>query len=88
MQNTSSGTIRLTRVNPDLNMARFYEISIQPTLFGEVAIVRNWGRIGSWGQEMMVTLPDEAQAMAALRSLERQKQRRGYRSWTLSRTKG
>ena len=35
--------LRLTRCNPDLNMARFYVIALEPTLFGEVAVVRSWG---------------------------------------------
>ena len=72
--------IRLTHVNPALNMARFYEVSVQPTLFGEVALMRHWGRIGTRGQGMMVTLADEAQAVAALGRLDRQKRRRGYGS--------
>lgn len=73
-------TLRLTHVNPALNMARFYEVSVQPTLFGEVAVMRQWGRIGTRGQGMMVTLSDEAQALAAMRQLEQQKRRRGYRA--------
>ncbi len=32
-------------------MARYYALSIQPTLFGEAAIVRCWGRIGKRGGE-------------------------------------
>ncbi len=27
--------LRLTRINPTKNMARWYEIDVQPTLFGE-----------------------------------------------------
>ena len=30
-------------------MARFYKIDVQPTLFGEWAAVREWGRIGRAG---------------------------------------
>jgi hypothetical protein len=29
------------------NMARFYVLAIEPTLFDEMALVREWGRIGS-----------------------------------------
>ena len=79
MHPTDPDMIYLTRVIPDLNMARFYAVSVQPTLFGEVAVVRHWGRIGTRGKGMMVTWPDEARAMAALQTLKRQKQRRGYR---------
>jgi WGR domain len=30
-------------------MARFYKIDVQPTLFGEWAVVREWGRTGRGG---------------------------------------
>jgi len=68
----------LTRVDPEQNMARFYGIAMLPTLFGEVSLVRNWGRIGTRGQAMMVTYENEAQASAALEKLAGQKRRRGY----------
>lgn len=71
--------IHLTHVDPDQNMARFYEMSIQPTLFGEATLFRNWGRIGTRGQAMMVTYPEAEEAVAAVGKLERQKRRRGYR---------
>lgn len=71
--------IHLTHVDPDQNLARFYEISVQPTLFGEATVFRNWGRIGTRGQSMMVTYPGANEAAVAVTKLERQKQRRGYR---------
>ena len=79
MNNTGDTSIHLTRVEPDQNMARFYEMSVQPTLFGEATVFRNWGRIGTRGQSMMVTYPGANEADAAVTKLERQKQRRGYR---------
>ena len=69
----------LTHIDPGQNMARFYEMSIQLTLFGEATVFRNWGRIGTRGQSMMVTYPQVTEASAAVTKLERQKQRRGYR---------
>ena len=72
-------SVHLTRVDPDQNMARFYEMSVQPTLFGEATVFRNWGRIGTRGQSMMVTYPEANEAAAALAKLGGQKQRRGYR---------
>lgn len=68
----------MTRRDPSLNMARFYRVVLQPTLFGEVSIIRNWGRIGTRGQSMIETYDtqDTAQDHAVL--LERQKRRRGY----------
>ena len=72
--------LHLTRVDAALNMARFYALSAQPTLFGEVAVLRVWGRIGTSGQAMMQTFDDAATAAAALDRLEGQKRRRGYRT--------
>lgn len=71
--------IHLTHVDPEQNMARFYDMSVQPTLFGETTVFRNWGRIGTRGQSMMVTYPGANEAATAVTKLERQKQRRGYR---------
>ena len=59
-------------------MARFYGIEVQPTLFGEMSVLRNWGRIGTKGRGMMVTYKDEYQAAVALQKLDKQKRRRGY----------
>ena len=42
--------IRLTRTDPARNMARFYTMALQPTLFGEWALLKEWGRIGSAGR--------------------------------------
>ena len=78
MNHTGDAPIHLTHVDPDQNMARFYEMSVQPTLFGEATVFRNWGRIGTRGQSMMVTYPGANEAAAAVTKLERQKQRRGY----------
>jgi predicted DNA-binding WGR domain protein len=37
----------LTRTNPAMN--RFYVVDVTPTLFGEWAVLREWGRRGSPG---------------------------------------
>jgi predicted DNA-binding WGR domain protein len=39
----------LTRIDPTRNIDRFYLVDITPTLFGEWALVREWGRRGSPG---------------------------------------
>jgi predicted DNA-binding WGR domain protein len=59
-------------------MARFYGLSIQPTLFGGTSVIRNWGRIGTGGQVMMETFDEPEEADNALSHLERSKRRRGY----------
>src|SRR5512134_2391646 len=40
----------LEKVDPSRRMMRFYAIWIAPTLFGEWAMVREWGRVGSPGR--------------------------------------
>jgi predicted DNA-binding WGR domain protein len=71
--------LSITRRDPDLNMARFYAIALQPTLFGEVSVVRAWGRIGTRGRMKLATFPSLPAAKHQAIALERQKRRRGYR---------
>ena len=70
--------VHLHRVKAEANMARFYHIDIAPTLFGEVSVLRSWGRIGTHGRTSIETCvtPEEAESVAS-RTL-RQKVRRGY----------
>jgi predicted DNA-binding WGR domain protein len=42
----------LHRINPEQGVRRFYSLMIERDLFGTVRLVRNWGRIGTNGQEM------------------------------------
>lgn len=70
--------VRLTRHDPDRNMARFYALALEPTLFGEVALFRTWGRIGARGQVRMETFGETNEAGAAREKLERAKRRKGY----------
>ena len=78
MQLSEAKPVHLIHVNPEVNMARFYGIDIQPTLFGEMSVLRSWGRIGTKGRAMMVTFEDATQATEALKKLDKQKRRRGY----------
>ena len=58
--------IYLTNIEPPRNMARFYALDIEPTLFGQRALVKNWGRIGTAGRSLRVAFAREADAQAAL----------------------
>ena len=78
MPSPPSEPLRLRRIDPALNMRRFYTLSIQPTLFGGASLMRDWGRIGSGGQSMMETFDLPEQADRARARLERSKRRRGY----------
>lgn len=66
------------RVAPEKNMARFYALTVQPTLFGGVAVVRAWGRIGTRGQEMVQLFDNEGEAVSLFLDVLREKRRRGY----------
>ena len=69
----------LHRVDPDLNMARFYRVEVLPDLFGEVIVERRWGRIGGRGQCQSASYRSTSLAEAAASNLIRAKERRGYR---------
>ena len=69
----------LRRVDPELRMARFYALMIERDLFGEVRLVRAWGRIGTQGSERVQVFDNEREAVAALEAMARAKRRRGYR---------
>jgi predicted DNA-binding WGR domain protein len=69
----------LHRIDPARNMARFYALALQPTLFGEVSLLRAWGRIGTHGRAKIETFATAEQAAGALTRLEARKRKRGYR---------
>jgi predicted DNA-binding WGR domain protein len=62
------------------NMARFYSMSIDADLFGELCLTRRWGRIGARGQTMIHHFEREQDAVALFLDLIRQKRARGYRT--------
>ncbi|WP_345483425.1 WGR domain-containing protein [Shinella granuli] len=53
--------------------ARFYAISIEPTLFGEACLMRRWGRIGTRGQLKLHHFEQEKDAVELFLDLVRQK---------------
>lgn len=67
------------RVDETKNMARYYALSIQPTLFGEAAVVRCWGRIGRAGGEKTEVFDSERDAMVHFLNIARKKQAKGYK---------
>jgi predicted DNA-binding WGR domain protein len=69
----------LHRIDPEQRIRRFYSLMIERDLFGTVCLVRNWGRIGTNGQEMVEIFADEIEAGQALEAVAKAKRRRGYR---------
>ncbi len=74
----------LERREPAVDMARFYVLSIEETLFGDTALVREWGRIGTAGRRRLDLFKRRAQASEALELWLGRKVRRGYRPPTMS----
>ena len=72
-------TVVLRRVEPDKRMARFYNLMVERDLFGTVRLVRNWSRIGTFGQERAEEYETEIEARQVLEALARAKRRWGYR---------
>jgi predicted DNA-binding WGR domain protein len=68
----------LHRIDPDLNMARFYRVEVTPDLFGQVIVERRWGRIGGRGQYLRASYPSTSSAEQAASALVRAKEKRGY----------
>ncbi|MTW18782.1 WGR domain-containing protein [Rhodoplanes serenus] len=72
--------LHLTRIDPTKNMARFYICDIQPDLFGDWTLIREWGRIGRPGTVRTTTYSTACEAEAAYERQRLFKQRRGYAS--------
>lgn len=66
------------RIDPTRNMARFYVLSLEPTLFGEVAVLRHWGRLGTRGRLVSSLHATAAEARSVLGRHVERRQRRGY----------
>jgi predicted DNA-binding WGR domain protein len=70
----------LHRIDPEQRIRRFYSLMIERDLLGTVRLVRNWGRIGTNGQELVEVFADEIEAGKALEAIAQAKRRRGYRN--------
>jgi predicted DNA-binding WGR domain protein len=68
----------LRRVDPESGAARFYSVVVERDLFGQIVLVRSWGRIGTRGREMVEHHVSEAEAREAMDALIQAKRRRGY----------
>jgi predicted DNA-binding WGR domain protein len=70
--------VYLEKIDPAENMRRFYSIRVIPTLFGEWAVIREWGRIGSPGTVREEWFESEEQATSVAHRVKTSKERRGY----------
>ncbi len=70
--------VALERVDPEKNVFRYYVLSVEPTLFDEVSLVREWGRVGQRGRRIVQLCPDEPAAKVDLETWLTRKRLRGY----------
>jgi predicted DNA-binding WGR domain protein len=54
--------LALHKVGPDRRVARFYSLMVERDLFGTIRLVRNWGRIGTDGLELVEVFATEIEA--------------------------
>jgi predicted DNA-binding WGR domain protein len=70
----------LDRIGHTRNMARYYVLSVEPTLFDESSLVRECGRMGKRGRRRIELYRDDCNARIALSAWLVRKVRRGYKT--------
>ena len=70
----------LTRTDPARNIDRFYLVDVTPTLFGEWAVLREWGRRGSPGTVRLASYRRRDEAQSAERHVIKRRLQHGYKS--------
>jgi predicted DNA-binding WGR domain protein len=71
--------VRFESVDRAQQRFRFYELRWHTTLWGGVALVRGWGRLGTPGHARVREYPDRASAAPDAERAVRRRLRRGYR---------
>ena len=71
--------VRFENVDPAENRHRFYDLTWQPTLFGDGALIRTWGRQGQPGTTRATFYPDRDAAAPEVRAVVRRRLAHGYR---------
>lgn len=75
-----SGTVYLTRIEPEAKRYRFYKLFLAPSLFGDWVLVRESGRIGHPGTVRLEYFSNPGAVLLAMQEVVRKKKRRGYQS--------
>jgi predicted DNA-binding WGR domain protein len=70
--------IHLEKICPEDNCFRYYEISVEPNLFGDSSLIIRWGRIGRLGRERIAKSGSQGDLAVHAAVLARGKCRRGY----------
>ena len=64
--------------DPAKNRARFYLLSWQVALTGDIALVCRWGRLGTQGRTRALFFPDRSTIAPKIERLIKRRLRRGY----------
>ena len=70
--------IDMARIDPNVNMDRFYCVQLTTCLFGDFGVERQWGQRGTRGRHRLDWYASEPEASVALSKLVKQKLMRGY----------
>lgn len=68
----------LRKIDHAKRMARFYQVEVRLTLFGEWTVRREWGRIGGASRAMAQTVATQEEAREIARAKLAEKIRRSY----------
>jgi predicted DNA-binding WGR domain protein len=68
----------LTRTDPAKNIDRFHLVDVTPTLFGEWAVLREWGRRGAPGTVRLDSYQQRVDAQRAERHIIKRRRQHGY----------
>ncbi|MEM6899912.1 MAG: WGR domain-containing protein [Pseudomonadota bacterium] len=70
--------IDLARIDPDVNMDRFYHVQLTAGLFDVAGVERIWGRRGTRGRHRVDWYETQNEAISAMYELVSRKKARGY----------
>lgn len=73
------GQVLFDRTDPALNARRFYQVSWEPTLLDDGAVVRTYGRKGCWKRVTVTPFASLQAAWPFIRATIRTRLRHGYR---------
>ena len=73
------GQVRFDRTDLAANARRFYQVSWEPTLLEDGAVVRTYGRKGRWKRVAVTPFPSLEAAWPFIRATIRTRLRHGYR---------
>lgn len=70
--------IEMTKVDPEQNMDRFYNLELTTDLFGRFGVERMWGRSGVWVRSKLEWFEEKSAAIDSIHLTTSNKVQRGY----------